>query len=96
MNLPRLVNVSGLPFSLPVLPEHQTWAINQDTSPPSLVIVDFPYSRPLEPAASANTLNLLNTTVGQTSTLINIQLQNIESRITTLEGQLSNTAPGTI
>lgn len=91
MNLPRLVNVSGLPFSLPVLPEYQVWAINQDTSPPSLVIVEFPYSRPLEPAAAANTLNLLNTTVGQTSTLINTQLQNIESRVTTLEGQLSNT-----
>ncbi|NBP16505.1 hypothetical protein EBU95_19310 [bacterium] len=90
MNLPRLISISGLPFSLPPLPEYQVWAINQDTSPPSLVIVEFPYSKPVDTVPSINTFNLLNTTLEQTSTLLNIQLQTLDNRLTTIEGQLSN------
>lgn len=90
MSLPRLTNVTGIPFSLPSLPEYQTWAINLDTTPPSLVIVEFPYSRPRDLTSPSNTLNALNATLEQTSIVLNSQLQILENRISGLEIQLSN------
>lgn len=97
MSLP-LRPVQGLNVSLPSLPSYQSWAL-KDNSPgslPSLVLVEFPLEKIQSSSIgsqsiSQDTINLLNTTLQQTTLLLNNQLQTLEERINFLEGQINNT-----
>lgn len=98
MSLP-LRPVQGLNAVLPNLPSYQSWALRDGTagSLPSLVLVEFPLEKIQASSIgsqniSQDTINLLNTTLQQTTLLLNNQLQTLEDRINFLEGQINNLA----
>lgn len=96
MSLP-LRPVQGLNVIPPTLPSYQTWALRDGPagSLPSLVLVEFPLEKIQASSIGSqnipqNTINLLNTTLQQTTLLLNNQLQTLEERINFLEGQINN------
>ena len=98
MSFPNLVPVPSLGLSLPSLPSYQKWALNKDTN--SIVLIEFVYdktsgSSPQSQASSIpeDSVNLLNTTLQQSSSLINTQLSVLENRINVLESLINNIVP---
>lgn len=90
MSFPNLVPVPSLGLSLPSLPSYQKWALNRDTN--SIVLIEFVYDKTPESSAQSQTssisgdsINLLNTTLQQSSSLINTQLSVLENRMNVLE-----------
>lgn len=90
MRLPNLSPVENLPLNFPPIKENQVWALNQDTNPASLVLIEFVYSeQPQILSASQESVNLLNTTINQTLSSISAEINNLSSRLTTLESILN-------
>jgi hypothetical protein len=87
MNLPRLIPVSNLPFNLPPIKNNQAWALNQDTSPASLVLIEFVYNDNAQTTTSVSqeSITLLNTSINQTLSSINSEINALTSRLTVLE-----------
>jgi hypothetical protein len=101
MSLP-LRPVQGLNVILPTLPSYQSWALRDNpTGLPSLVLVEFPLDKIQTVSTTSqnipqNTIALLNTTLQQTTLLLDNQLQTLENRINFLESQINNINLGTI
>jgi hypothetical protein len=90
MNLPRLAAIQELPFSLPVIKNNQAWAINQDTTPQSLVLVEFVFYDELAiQAASQAAIGANN--INQSIDSISSDLSILKSRISTVESILDTT-----
>jgi hypothetical protein len=86
MKLPTLSTVDNLPLGLPSIKENQTWALNIDTNPPSLVLVEFVlYKQPTPPSSAQESANSL---ADEESSLINNQLSSLSLRISRIEDAL--------
>lgn len=93
MILPRLAAIQELPFSLPPIKDNQAWAINQDTTPPSLVLVEFVFSDQVATQSdSQQSTNLLNTSISQSISSISSDLSTLKSRMSTVESILNTTS----
>lgn len=95
MSFPNLVPVPSLGLSLPPLPPYQKWALNRDTN--SIVLIEFVYDKDTTLAnqsvaqnSSTESVLLFNTTLQESLSLINSQLQTFENRLNVLESTISS------
>lgn len=95
MSFPNLVPVPSLGLSLPPLPPYQKWALNKDTN--SIVLIEFVYDKDTTLAnqsaaqnSSTESVLLFNTTLQESLSLINSQLQTFENRLNVLESTITS------
>lgn len=95
MSFPNLVPVPSLGLSLPPLPPYQKWALNRDTN--SIVLIEFVYDKDTTLAnqsaaqnSSTESVLLFNTTLQESLSLINSQLQTFENRLNVLESTITS------
>jgi len=95
MSFPNLVPVPSLGLSLPPLPPYQKWALNRDTN--SIVLIEFVYDKDttltnqsVAQNSSTESVLLFNTTLQESLSLINSQLQTFENRLNVLESTITS------
>jgi hypothetical protein len=89
MTLPRLAPVDNLAINLPPTKENQVWALNLDTSPESLVLIEFVYGGVVVSDSAQSSISSLNNSLNQSLLALSSQLNDISSRLTLVENAVN-------
>lgn len=89
MILPNLSPANNLPINLPQTKENQVWALNLNTSPPSLVLIEFVYGGVEVQDSAQASISSLSNSLNQSLLALSSQIDDISSRLTLVENTIN-------